>query len=216
MMMKRLVSLAAVGVVLLNAAVFAQMSISPGITAGLSSFKETVSYSGMTVTSDSRTGLAFGGLLDISVMNILSIEPGIGYSMRGYKMSTTEPSFGTMTFSNNFSYLTIPVHGKLKFPTPLIKPYALAGLNVGLLLAAKAKMEGTGIPTEELDVKDSMNAVDIGLDLGAGVEFSMPQITPFVEFVYYMGLTNFPKDVPSGYSAKNNGFELKGGLKFKM
>ncbi len=214
-MSKRFLSIVAGAVVLFNAAVFAQVSVQPGITVGMSSFTEKSSSSGITVTADSRMGLVAGGVFDISVMNLLSIEPGLLYSMRGMKMEESIQGY-TETITDNFSYLAIPVHAKLKYPLPMMKPYALAGLNLGILLSAKQKWEMTGQPSEEYDLKDSSSTVDMGLDFGAGIEFSLPKITPFVEFVYYMGLLDLAKNPDPDVSTKSNGWEIKAGLKFKM
>jgi opacity protein-like surface antigen len=116
------------------------------------------------------------------------------------------------TFS--FNYLAIPVHVKLKYPLPMVKLYALAGVNMGILLSAKGKGEMTGFPAVETDLKDSLSATDFGIDLGAGVEFSLPKITPFIEFVYYMGMVDIEKD--PDVTDKSSGFEIRAGLKFKM
>jgi hypothetical protein len=166
-------------------------------------------------TAANLLGTVNGVVLDLSVLNIVSIEPGILYSMRGMKMENSQDSI-TQTSTENLSYLAIPVHLKLKYPSPLLKPYGLAGLNLGILLSAKGKTEETGIPAVEEDIADECNSIDFGLDFGAGVEFALPALTPFVEFVYYVGLTNVPKDMPDEVTMKNSGWELKGGLRFKL
>ena len=53
--------------------------------------------------------------------------------------------------------------------------------------------------------------------IGGGVEFALPALTPFVEFVYYLGLTNVPKNnIIEDMTMKNSGWELKAGLRFKL
>ena len=206
-MNKRVLSSAVGAVVLLSASVFAQVSVQPGITAGLSSYSETESIPGISVTTDSKMGLVAGGVLDIVIMKMFSIEPAVVYSMRGGQVSDAG-----VTAKLNLSYLAIPVHFKLKYPvTPIVSPYALAGVNVGILLSAKAD-DGT----TSQDVKDSMNTTDFGIDLGAGVEFSASSVVPFVEIVYDIGLSNLAKDAPADVSAKTSGMEIKAGLRFKM
>jgi hypothetical protein len=214
-MNKRFCSLTVIAVVLFTAGVFAQVSVKPGIAVGINSFTQKVDAPGMTITPDSKTGFVAGGVLDISLMELISIEPGLMYTMRGMKF---EQSSGgtTVTATENLSYLTIPVHAKVKFVTPMIKPYALAGLNLGILLAAKDKIEMTGAPTVDEDVKDSVNAVDMGLDFGLGVDFSLPAITPFVEFAYYLGLMELAKNPDPDVATKSNGWEIKAGLRFKI
>jgi hypothetical protein len=209
-------------IVCCNSFVFAKTSVQPGITFGLSSFNY---YYGNDLNVsrryDSRTGLVPGILLDIAALNVLSIEPGVLFSMRGIKNIIQVNYSDTAIYSENFSYLAIPVHAKLKYPSLIVKPYALAGLNVGFLLAAKEKREGGGdsypypyypIP-DESDIQD-VHPVDLGLDFGAGVEFNLISFTPFIEFVYYFGLINMV--ITTNFSQKNIGWELKGGLKVKI
>lgn len=211
-MSKRFISFVAGAVVLFNVAAFAQVSVQLGITAGMTSFTEKIDVTNITVTQpDSKMGIVAGAVLDISLMELISIEPGILYSMRGAKVS--DP---TGTASDNFSYLAVPVHAKIKYITPMVKPYALAGMNLGILMSAKTKIEATGLPAIDVDVKDSMSTVDIGLDFGAGVEFSLPKITPFVEFVYYLGFLELAKNPDPDVSIKSHGWDIKAGLRFKM
>jgi hypothetical protein len=214
-MNNRFISFVVGAVVLFNTAVFSQVSAQLGITAGMTSFTEKIKSSGMTITPDSKMGLVAGAVLDISLMELISIEPGILYQMRGMKMSD---SYGgsTATITNSLSYIAIPVHAKVKYVTPMVKPYALVGINLGILMSAKAKYEETGLPSQEQDVKDSASTVDMGLDFGAGVEFSMPKITPFVEFVYYVGLLDLQKNPAQDVTVKSNGWEIKAGMRFKM
>jgi opacity protein-like surface antigen len=206
-MNNRLLTIAAGVIVLLNASAFAQIGVQPGITAGLSSYSEKVSTSGISVTNDSKAGLAFGGVLDIAIMNMFSIEPGVIFSMRGGQSS----SYG-ITLKEYLTYLALPLHFKLKYPvTPIVSPYALAGLNLGILLSAK---DDDG--TNSVDIKNSLNTTDFGIDLGAGVEFSVSSAVPFAEFVYNLGLSNIYKNAPADFSLKTNGMEIKVGLRFKM
>lgn len=207
-MNKRVLSIAAGAVVLLSTSVFAQVSVQPGITAGLSMFSKKENSGGITITSDTKTGMVAGAVLDIVFMNMLSIEPGLLYSMRGGQ-STDEHG---VTTKANLSYLAIPVHAKLKIPaTPVVSAYALAGVNLGILLSAKAS-DGTN----SQDIKANVNSTDFGIDLGAGLEFSIASVVPFIEFVYDFGLSNIEKDATGNNSWKTSGMELRAGLRFKM
>ena len=49
-----------------------------------------------------------------------------------------------------------------------------------------------------------------------GVEFALLALTPFVEFVYYAGLTNVWKNIVEDMTMKKSGWELKAGLRFKL
>ncbi len=226
---KRLLRLTAGALLLFSVGLFAQVKVQPGITVGLSMFKyhETSESVGGSYEPDSRTGMVAGGLLDIPVAKVFSIEPGVVFSMRGayYEESGTDydPYTGqTIAYSYKswlkLSYLAIPVHARLKYPgIPKVDPYMLAGLNFGILLSAKSKKEETGSPTVEEDWKSHMNGVDFGFDLGVGVELSLQKVIPFVEFVYNKGLVKIIKNDPGDdFFSTSKGIEIKTGLKFRI
>ncbi len=206
-MNNRFFILAAGVVILLNTAVFAQVSVWAGATGGLGMFNEKASGEG-ALTRDMKMGLVAGVVLDVAIVKMFSVEAGVGYSQRGSQIVEAD---GAQT-KNNLSYLSIPVHAKLKYAVvPVISPFLLIGLNTGVLVSAQQEHGG-----EFIDIKDGYNSTDYGLDLGAGVEFSLANPVPFVEFVYNTGLSNLAKNATGDYSVKNNGMEIKAGLKFKL
>jgi len=160
----------------------------------------------VSVSSDSKTGFLAGGVLDIGFMKYFSLEPGIQYSGRGG--SGTDES---VTYTDNLSYLAIPVNAKVKLPiTPIFTPYVLAGLNVGFLLGATETVGSTSTSGTS-----GLNTMDFGFDLGFGSEFNVGNLIPFVDLGWYIGVANIASNAPSGYSSTNHGFEVKAGLKFK-
>ena len=204
---------------------FAQVSMTPGISAGLSMFKVSMNPTPMTAPENTM-GFVAGGVLDFGITPNFSFEPGLAFSMRGFKESVSAYPL-SMEYTQSASYLAIPIHFKAKLPLETVTPYALAGVNIAFLLAAKEKAVVSGVPTDGVDYglvngttedddKDSYNTTDFGLDFGAGFDFNLGSVIPFVEFDYDVGLTNFAKNASNGYSIKNQGMEFKGGLKFKM
>ena len=207
-MKMRLFSRTAGIVVLITASVFAQVGLQAGVTAGVSMFKQTNSGGGNSVTSDTKNGLVAGGVLDIVIMNLFSVESGIAYEQRGGKWTNDINNIEEKALS----YCMLPVHAKLKYRAiPLISPYALAGFNFGLLLSAKNEVTG-----QSTDIKDGLNPIDFGLDFGAGIELGLPKIVPFVEFVYDLGLSNIDKNAGADNSLTNKGMELKAGVRIKL
>jgi len=187
-------------VVLFNFVVFAQVSIQPGVVAGLSLFTETAKNNGTSVSTDTRTGPVAGVVMDIAIFKMVSIEPGLVYSERGGR----KPEL-------NLAYLAIPVHAKLKWPgMPVISPYALAGINLAFLLASNIA------PIVGSPFTDGMSSIAFGLDLGAGIEFPLPVVIPFVEYVYDLGLSNILRNTVGDESQKTSGSEIKAGLRFKF
>ena len=192
--------------VLINASAFAQIKSQVGVVAGLSIYSEEASGGGMSQSTDTKTGFVGGVVINFGILNLFSIEPGVLYSMRG-----GQSTYQGETQKDNLSYLAIPVHAKLKWPgLPIVSPYALAGVNLAFLLSAKDEYSTGGSD----DFTSQVNPVSFGFDFGAGLEFDLPVIIPYLEFVYDLGLTNIAKDIPSDSSIKTSGSELRVGIRF--
>lgn len=80
-----------------------------------------------------------------------------------------------------------------------------------LILLSSAIAPSVGSP-----FTDGVSSIAFGLDLGAGIEFSLPVVIPFVEYVYDLGLSNILKNTVGDESQKTSGSEIKAGLKFKF
>jgi hypothetical protein len=207
-MNNRFLSLAAGAIILLSASasVFAQVHVRAGAVAGLGLFNEKTSGTVAPVYS-MKIGVTAGAVFDVVIANIFLIEIGAGYSRRGSQIEVD----GGLT-KHNLSYLAIPVHAKFKYSLlPVLSPFITAGLNVGVLLSAQQFDNG-----EYIDIKSVYSANDYGLDGGAGLEFNLTSVTPYIEFVYYVGIPNIAKNAIGDYTAKNTGMEIKAGVKFKL
>jgi opacity protein-like surface antigen len=211
--MKKRLLLAAVGMILcLTASSFSQLSKQLGVTAGMSMYSATQKEGSSTTNFDSKTSIVAGAVFDISLLNIVSIEPGLVYSTRNssYRMITT-PFHSSRTIENDFAYLAVPIHAKVRWPgMPVFKPYVLAGVNVGFLLSASSPGADT------TDIKSQCNNLDFGFDFGGGLEFDLPFIVPYIEYVYDLGMSNIIKNLTSNESFKLNGSEIKAGIRFKL
>jgi hypothetical protein len=64
-----------------------------------------------------------------------------------------------------------------------------------------------------MDIRSSLNAVDFGLDIGAGAEVTVGPVVPFLEFSYLFGVANISS--VAGSTLYNNGFEIKAGIRFR-
>jgi hypothetical protein len=203
-----------------------QIRVRPGIAIGYSSYTQTVDppsmYAGKNV---GRPGFTGGAVCEISVLKLVSIEPGIFYSMRGSRSEgdvVADDVRHEQTISTRkFSYIAFPVHIKINYPTPLIHPYALAGLNIGILLEATELDEVIDFrqgrtDSEEFGRKYEFDANDFGVDLGAGVQADISVFSPFVEFVYYVGLRKLEREKADYRTTKNAGWEIKAGSKLRL
>ena len=118
----------------------------------------------------SRTGFAAGGYLEVSLPLLLTIQPEILYTTKGFKMEQNVTQLG-QTYSSNstntYSYLEIPVLVKYSLPVPIVKPSLYVGPEVGFLLSAKNTYQATGIPSTDDDIKSSITNTDFGAVFGA-------------------------------------------------
>ena len=145
-----------------------------------------------------RTSIHLGGMAEISINEMFSIQPELLYSAQGVKDESDDNEFVRL------SYLTLPV---------LAKYYLLEGLSVeagpqfGFLLSAEFEDNG-----ETTDLKDDVKPVDVGFALGAG--YKLESGLNF-GIRYYLGsdINNIGED-PDKF--KNRVFQISVGYFFKV
>ncbi|GAA0894004.1 porin family protein [Fulvivirga kasyanovii] len=133
------------------------------------------------VDVDAKMGFHFGGYIDLSLSEKFSIQPELVYSTQGAKSEyseTVEDVGFVFSYSSEskvkLDYLNIPVLFKFK-PAEIF--YIGGGPQLGILLSAKHEYSttfvGSGVSESESgqeDVKDELNAIDLSLAIGAGIE----------------------------------------------
>ncbi|MES2812079.1 MAG: porin family protein [Bacteroidota bacterium] len=142
---------------------------------------------------DSKIGLLVGGFAEIKLSDKFAVQPELLFSGVGAKVDDV---------SLNLNYLAIPVMAKY-FATE--KFSVEAGPQIGFLMSAKAKLDG-----ESEDIKDSFNSTDLGLNLGAGYDFT-ENISAGLR--YNLGLSNIIAD-SGDFKGSNNAFSLAVAYKF--
>jgi hypothetical protein len=163
---------------------YAQLGV--GLSKGLIGGLNLATVSGDDAPKDvkSVSTYAAGLFLELNFPGPFSIEANALYSMKGGK---TE--LGTMTFTDTYTYIDVPVLLKYHFPVPAISPSIYAGPMYSTLLSAKTKQEGGLLPGER-DIKDGMAKGDLGAVVGVGLGFTALRI----DARYCMGLTKLDKD----------------------
>lgn len=198
---------AAVILILTACTAYSQTTLDIGVEAGLNIANITSTPS---FTTDARTGFIVGGIVDVGFGKTIGIQSGIRFIMKGY----TTTSQG-VTFKEKFNYLEIPVLLKARFPLTEIKPYVFGGPTLGINLAATEE-QSNQTQTQNVDVSNSVESMDIGLLFGAGMDFKIATKTSlFVQFGYALGLSNWLKGNTTT-TAKNNGIQITAGAKFGM
>ena len=133
------------------------------------------------------TSFNFGFLSEIPVSGKFSFQPELMYSGQGY-------SFNNNTIA--LSYLNIPLMGKYYLTKGLSVE---AGPQIGFLLAAK---------NEKIDVKNSFNTFDFGVNFGLG--YKLDNGLNF-GVRYNQGLTDINNIDNSSIKNKNSVFQLSVG-----
>jgi len=187
--MKRLISALALGF-LLTAVSFGQIGF--GIKGGVN----FASLGGAEVPSGtrSRTGFAAGGYFEVSLPMLFIIQPEVLYTTKGCIFDQSLSRLGqpvSVTQTNTYSYLEIPVLVKYSLPVPVVKPNLYVGPEVGFLLSAKDKFEETGAQTTETDIKSFIASTDFGAVFGASAHILVADL----DLRYTLGLKSTSKAV---------------------
>lgn len=179
-----------------------------GVKAGYnySTFRgETSSIS----TIEGLSGFYIGGLVDLPISDVLSIQPELIFSRQGVALRQEIKGFGFNVSINNadirLDYLNIPVMAKVNLG-PL---FLQGGVQFGFLVS---KPKVNRLPNTSLFTlldKDSYNSFDFGVGVGLGFNFNRRF---FAEARYIHSLTNVfdPNDdyfKASGIGSNNNNFK---------
>jgi opacity protein-like surface antigen len=183
-----------------------------GLKGGLNIANLNVSGEG-SPSMNSVTNFHIGGFVEIMLNKKVSLQPELLYSKQGAKFNQLVDVEGTLYDTSNtlkFSYINIPLMVKYY---PDSKFFIEAGPQIGFLTAAKIEVEVSGFGSGEDDVKDSFNAIDFGLGLGAGYNFTK-QFSANIR--YNFGISNTADTEPGDNTEiKNSVFALSLGYRFK-
>ncbi|WP_395043781.1 porin family protein [Flavobacterium sp.] len=122
-----------------------------------------------------KVGFHIGGFVNIGISEKFSVQPELLYNTGGAKFTGG---------STNLSYLSIPVMAQYN----ITEEFSLeAGPQIGFLMSANDKADGGG----SVDIKDSLNSTDFGLNLGLGYDVA-ENIN--IGLRYTIGMSNILKD----------------------
>ncbi|MGA3244415.1 MAG: porin family protein [Bacteroidota bacterium] len=179
-MRKVLLLVLLIGVVLSTG--YAQIGLSKGIIGGLN--MATMGGSDVPSGISGVTGYAAGVYLDLDIPGPISFEANALYSVKGAKWT-----IGSITYTDTYAYVDIPILLKYYFPVPAVSPCVYAGPMYSTLLSAKVKQEGGFLPGER-DIKDATASGDVSAVIGVGIGFSSLR----VDARYNLGLSSLDKN----------------------
>lgn len=197
---------------------FAQIRFALGFRTGLNF--STISYAqdpfqGPGITKSGTTNFAAGAVVELGFGKMFAAEVEPRFIQKGVRFEqTVQGQTATPRATSTGSELEIPIHFKVKFIEGPVRPYAIIGPNIGIVLSAKTKFENTQ-NDGEVDTKANTSSTDFGLDFGGGAEFKVASnIALTGDIRYSLGLSNLDATPGSTNSAKARGFQVLAGVLF--
>lgn len=204
---------------------FAQVKPSFGVRAGFSSagmrgdavnnFKNLLEFTDGMITTSNHSGFFAGGYASIPVGAIISIEPGLYYTQKGYQVRGELQGKGVeflgvnANAKLNTNYIEMPVlikanvSGFQVFAGPQVSYLASADLRT------TAGVLGFNLLNSKLDATDKFNRWDLGLTGGVGYQFSNGVN---VMASYDHGLSKV--DANQNFNSYNRAFKVGVGITF--
>jgi hypothetical protein len=209
----------------ISALSFAQLKPSFGVRAGVTSstmqgdavnnLKDILDYTNGAVTTSSHTGFFAGGNASIPVSDLVSIEPGLYYSQKGYDMNGELNLKGIEFLGINgkakltSQYIDLPLLLKLNFNGLQL----FAGPQVSYLTKADLRTTagalGFNVFDKTMDATDQFNRWDAGVTGGIGYQFA----NGFnISAAYDYGLSKV--DASQNVNSYNRSFKVGAGFRF--
>jgi Outer membrane protein beta-barrel domain len=176
-----------------------------GVKGGLNLANITVKSQLGSSSTSSRASFHLGVIADFALGDVAFLQPGLMLNSKGAKASSGD---GKLVLN----YLEIPVNIGARFEiADNVKLYGMAGPYFAFGISGKSKGNGSDESVkwgsgDDADVK----RLDIGLNIGAGVEVS----NFLIGIQYGLGLSNIAAQGDSNNSIKNKVFGISVGYLF--
>lgn len=176
----------------------AQVQFSIGLKGGANF--ASIQVKDAQATWDNKTGF-HGGAFALFKFTMFAVQSEVIFSQQGSTVT-----YNSQDYKANFSYVNVPVIGKLYLPGGL--NFQL-GPQFGFLTGAESDFDPTSGNPGDTDLKDYYKNSDVSLGMGIGWDLPM-KIT--IDARYNLGLTDID-DNGSLEATKNQVFQLSVGYK---
>jgi hypothetical protein len=157
-------------------------------------------------SSDSKSGLVVGAAINMPIAPMFSFQPEFLYTQKGGK--NTETFDGEeVKFEVEVDMFQIPLLFKAGATEGPFRPFFVAGPAFGFVTKARDKFEGFG-ETEENDIKDDVEKVEVSGIIGGGIQFGRG----IIEYRYDHGFRDMDKQ--SEATAKTRTHSILFGFSF--
>ncbi len=154
-----------------------------GFTAGLNFDRLTdVSLNNVDANFDSKTGYHIEVWIDLSLLGVLTVRPGLRYIDAGKLFEGLSEIDERAVDDFDITLMELPVLVRFGFPVPVIKPYILAGP----VLRFPVGVDNT--------IDNDLNSLTLAGELGFGVAVPFAGLTLYPEIAFTFGLSSFTND----------------------
>lgn len=192
--------------------------VSFGVKAGLALPSQTASSMGFSMSTSSKVAFYFGGVANINISPIFSLQPGLTYVGKGGKLDFSEigeefgldeEQTGEMKATTNMSYLELPVNLTANFAAGTGKFFVGAGPYAAYALSGNEKAGDVKVDMEFGSGDDQAKRLEFGLNFLAGYQL---QSGLNIHAGYGLGLSNLQNT--SETTVKNRVFSVGLGFNF--
>jgi ABC-type amino acid transport substrate-binding protein len=200
----RILVLAASIAVLLAASPARAQWLDLGAKGGVDLATQQITGTGSATTPRPRIGLVAGVFGTGPLVSWLDVQVEALFAMRGTKVTV-----GSVTTSEEIDYLDVPVLARVKKGLGSGKVYAAGGPSAAFKLRARTRTSFSG-STEEIDIGNQVETLDLGVSMGGGVERG--RLT--IDARYTLGISNIDKDKTDGTKTTNRTLAVTVGYRF--
>jgi len=202
---------------------------------------EVVDFNGepieITLNQSNRTTFNVGGLIEFWLTPMFALQINALYNQKGLQLkgdfsaSVIEQGVpieisGSEEDQVKLTYLSFPVLAKVAIGKSNVKPYVMAGPEIGFLLSAKNAVKATAegeamgekfgpiTANQEEDIKESFESFEFAINFGAGLTIPLGRVDLFADGQYSLGLTKINKESDGGESVKNQVIMIDIGVLF--
>jgi hypothetical protein len=176
-----------------------------GVKGGLNVATITFSGNDAGPSLDPRIGAVVGGFVTLPIAAWIEVQPEVLYAMKGGTLDDRGVESHV-----DLDYLDVPVLARISRRGAGRRHYYVAGgPSFGLRLRARSRVD-FGSSTEEIDISDDLERLDLGIAVGGGVAFG----AIVFDGRYTFGLTDIDRDKTDDVTMKNRTISVTVGVKF--
>lgn len=197
--------------------IFGQVAVSVGLRAGINfaSVETTPKISSSNYFSASQTGILgihIAVPIELRLSDYFALQPELAFSQKGYNLSVIDNNSRSSKYEATLNYLELPLLAKIYIGDAPTKFNFLIGPSLGFLMGGKSIYTGSvngsffdqKVETE-INPSDSqyrsLNTIDFGVNVGAGLSFPTGHGRFFMESRYQFGFSDRIADNPDVYKS---------------